>query len=174
MRAGARELYEYCSERAIPHERCGKVIVATDPSELGRLDELERRGQANEVPGLRRLDASGIRELEPHAVGIAGLHSPATGIVNFPAVARSYAADVAQAGGAVRSGCEVLSVQAGARGILLEHSRGSTEAGHAIFCAGLGPTASPLPRAPIPTRASCPSAAPTCASHQSGASWCAR
>jgi L-2-hydroxyglutarate oxidase len=134
--AGARDLYEYCSERAIPLERCGKVIVATDVGELDRLDDLERRGQANEVPGLRRLDAAGIRELEPHAVGIAGLHSPATGIVSFPAVARSYAADVAQAGGVVASGCEVLSVQAGARSILLEHSRGATEAGHAIFCAG--------------------------------------
>jgi L-2-hydroxyglutarate oxidase len=134
--AGARELFQYCTERGIPFERCGKVIVATDASELGRLDELERRGQANEVPGLRRLDAAGIRELEPHAVGIAGLHSPATGIVSFPAVARSYAADVGQAGGAVVSGCEVLGVRAGARSIQLEHSRGTTEARHAIFCAG--------------------------------------
>ena len=146
--AGARDLFVYCSERGIPFERCGKVIVATEDSELGRLDELERRGQANEVPGLRRLDAAGIRELEPHAVGIAGLHSPATGIVSFPAVARSYAADVASAGGVVVSGCEVLDVRTGAtgsggatvsggaRGIRLEHTLGATEAGHAIFCAG--------------------------------------
>jgi L-2-hydroxyglutarate oxidase len=134
--AGARELYEYCNERGIPFEQCGKVIVATDASELERLDELERRGQANEVPGLRRLDAEGIRALEPHAVGIAGLHSPATGIISFPAVARAYAEDVTQAGGGVVSGCEVLTVRAGARAIRLEHTHGATEAGHAIFCAG--------------------------------------
>ena len=134
--AGARELYEYCAQREIPYETCGKVIVATDASELGRLDELERRGRANRVPGLVRLDAQGIRALEPHAVGIAGLHSPATGIVSFPAVARSYAQDVARAGGGVVLGCEVRAVSAAARSIRLEHSHGATEAGHAIFCAG--------------------------------------
>jgi L-2-hydroxyglutarate oxidase len=134
--AGARDLYEYCSEREIPYEQCGKVIVATEVSELQRLDELERRGRANRVPGLARLDAEGIRALEPHAVGIAGLHSPATGIVSFPGVARCYAQDVAQAGGTVVLGCEVGAVSVGARTIRLEHSQGTTEAGHAIFCAG--------------------------------------
>src|SRR5258707_7004796 len=91
---GARELYEYCEQRGIASERCGKVIVATDASELARLDELERRGTANGVPGLRRIDAAGIEELEPHARGIAGLYSPDTGIVDFPAVARAYGEDV--------------------------------------------------------------------------------
>ncbi len=91
---GAREMYEYCEQRGIPSERCGKVIVATERSELDRLDELERRGRANGVEGLRRIDGDGIRELEPHARGIAGLHSPATGIADFPAVARAYAEDV--------------------------------------------------------------------------------
>ena len=67
--AGAAELYEYCAERGIPVERGGKVIVATDSSELPRLEELERRGIANGVPGLRRIDAEGIRTLEPHARG---------------------------------------------------------------------------------------------------------
>src|SRR6059058_5142863 len=68
---GARRLYEYCERRGVRAERCGKVIVATEPSELPRLDELERRGQANGVPGLRRLGPEEIRELEPHARGIA-------------------------------------------------------------------------------------------------------
>jgi 2-hydroxyglutarate dehydrogenase len=134
--AGARELYEYCAERGIAYEQCGKVIVATDASELGRLDELERRGRANRVPGMVRLDADGICALEPHAVGIAGLHSPATGIVSFPAVARAYAEDVTAAGGVVVLGCEVQAVSAGARTLRLQHSGGVTEAGHAIFCAG--------------------------------------
>ena len=133
---GARDMYEYCEQRGIAHERCGKVIVATDPSELERLDELERRGHANGVPGLRRVDAAGIQELEPHARGIAGLHSPSTGIVDFSAVARAYAEDVLGAGGTVSTGCEVRAVAAGPRSLLLSHSQGSTEATHAVFCAG--------------------------------------
>jgi len=122
---GGRELYEYCAERNIAHENCGKVIVATDASELGRLEELERRGKANGVPGLRRIDAAGIEQIEPHARGIAGLHSPSTGIVDFPAVARSYAQDVLEAGGAVATGCEVKDVKIKQRSVLLAHTRGN-------------------------------------------------
>src|SRR5439155_6943233 len=95
---GARLLYERCDRHRIPYERRGKLIVATDRSELRALDELERRGAANAVPGLRRVDAGGIRELEPHARGVAGLHSPATGIVDFAAVARSLAAGLGEWG----------------------------------------------------------------------------
>ena len=133
---GAREMYEYCEQRGIATERCGKVIVATDRSELDRLDELERRGKANGVPGLRRIDAAGIEELEPHARGIAGLHSPNTGIADFPAVARAYAADVRDAGGIVATGCEVQDVEVSGRSLLLTHSHGTTEATNVIFCAG--------------------------------------
>jgi (S)-2-hydroxyglutarate dehydrogenase len=133
---GAREMYEYCDAHGIAAERCGKVILATDASELERLDELERRGKANGVAGLRRIDADGIRELEPHARGIAGLHSPGTGIVDFTAVARAYAQDVRDAGGTVTTGCEVEGVSAAGRSLRLAHSQGATETGHAIFCAG--------------------------------------
>jgi L-2-hydroxyglutarate oxidase len=133
---GAREMYDYCAERGIASERCGKLIVATDASELSRLEEIERRAMANGVPGLRRIDAAGIEELEPHARGIAGLHSPGTGIADFAAVARAYAQDVLDTGGAVATACEVTDVTTGARSLRLTHSRGTTEAGHAVFCAG--------------------------------------
>ena len=133
---GARELYAYCEGRGIASEACGKVILATDPSELSRLDELERRAKANGVPGLRRLAARDIEALEPHARGVAGLHSPNTGIVDFAAVARAYAQDVLETGGVVTSGCGVEGVEVKARSLLLTHARGATEAGHAIFCAG--------------------------------------
>jgi 2-hydroxyglutarate dehydrogenase len=133
---GARELYQYCEQRDIPHERCGKVIVATDTSELPRLDELERRGEANGVSGLRRIDAAGIQELEPHARGIAGLHSPNTGIVDFPAVARAYAQDALEAGASIATGCGVRAIRTVNRSLAIEHDRGTTEAGHAVFCAG--------------------------------------
>jgi 2-hydroxyglutarate dehydrogenase len=112
------------------------VIVATEDSELERLAELERRGHANGVPGLRRIDADGIAELEPHARGVAGLHSPGTGIADFAAVARAYAEDVAGAGGAIATGCEVLGVSVNGRALRLAHSHGVTEARNAIFCAG--------------------------------------
>jgi (S)-2-hydroxyglutarate dehydrogenase len=133
---GADRLYRYCEERGIAHERCGKLIVAADPSELPRLDELERRGGLNGVRGLRRLDADGIRELEPHASGVAGLHCPPTGIVDFRAVAGAYAHDVLEAGGTIVTGCEVRAVEAGGRTLRLSHSGGLTETANAIFCGG--------------------------------------
>jgi 2-hydroxyglutarate dehydrogenase len=134
--AGARELYEYCAARGVAHALCGKLIIATERSELARLEELERRGKANEVADLRRVDAAGIEALEPHARGIAGLHSPHTGIVDFPAVARAYARDVLDAGGAVARSCGVERMTVGARALRLAHARGELEATHAIFCAG--------------------------------------
>lgn len=133
---GAAELYGYCEERGIAIEACGKVIVATDRSELERLEDLERRGRANGVSGLRKIGAKGIEALEPHARGIAGLHSPMTGIVNFGAVARAYAADVLRADGVVATGCGVNGVRVRARSLRLTHARGLTQATHAIMCAG--------------------------------------
>jgi L-2-hydroxyglutarate oxidase len=133
---GARELYEFCERRAVPIERCGKVIVATTPAELPGLDDLERRGRANGVPGLRRVDRDGLRELEPHAAGVAALHSPATGIVDFPAVTRALAADVAEAGGTIALGREGSDVDALPREIVLSTSAGELVARHAVFCAG--------------------------------------
>jgi len=134
--AGARELYAYCEERGIAVEACGKLIVATGAGELDRLEELERRGRANGVPGLRRIDAREIETLEPHARGIAALHSPGTGIVDFGAVARAYARDVVEAGGSVVTGCAVEAVREHGGALRFTHSHGATEAGHAIFCAG--------------------------------------
>jgi (S)-2-hydroxyglutarate dehydrogenase len=135
--AGAAALYTYCEEKGIRVERNGKLIVATSEEELPRLDELERRGRANEVPGLRRVSADEIREVEPHVRGVAALHSPATGVVDFRQVAASFAADVAAAGGSVHTGCAVGSVRAGDRRIEIEHRGGRTRAGAAVFCAGL-------------------------------------
>ena len=134
---GARLLYDYCDERGVAAERCGKVIVATRDHELPRLDELERRGHANGVPGLRRLDRDGIQQLEPHARGVAGLHSPATGIVDFAAVARALAQEVNERGGLVATHCAVGGVTPRGSRLELKHQRGETRARHAVFCAGL-------------------------------------
>jgi (S)-2-hydroxyglutarate dehydrogenase len=136
--AGARELYEYCDERGVPYERCGKVIVARDSSELPALDELERRGRQNGVPGLRRLSGGELREIEPHAAGVAALHSPETGIVDFRRVAASIAAELGENGVEVLTDCGVTGVSAERGLIALRHGRGETRARFAVFCAGLG------------------------------------
>lgn len=133
---GARELYAYCEEHGIPFEKRGKLIVARDESELARLDELERRGSANEVPGLRRMDASGLREIEPHARGVAALHSPETGVVDFAAVTRSLATDVEAAGGRIQLNSSVTEVGQAADHLTLVHSSGELRSRFAVFCAG--------------------------------------
>jgi (S)-2-hydroxyglutarate dehydrogenase len=134
---GARELYAYCDERGIPYEQNGKLIVAVGEDELVRLDELERRGRANGVPELRRLDAAEIAAVEPHARGVAALHSPRTGIVDFGAVAAAYADDVRRAGGTIHLGAPVAGARAAGGHLSLRHARGTTAAGAAVFCAGL-------------------------------------
>jgi (S)-2-hydroxyglutarate dehydrogenase len=136
--AGARALYAYCEERGVPFERCGKVIVARNEAEVPRLDELERRGRENGVPGLRRLDAAELRELEPHCRGVAALHSPSTGIIDFAAVARSLARDLEAQGVPVVTGCGVKGVEQRPGRIALLHSQGETRARFAVFCAGAG------------------------------------
>ncbi|HEX2045512.1 MAG TPA: L-2-hydroxyglutarate oxidase [Gaiellaceae bacterium] len=134
--AGARELYEFCDENGIAVERCGKVIVALHEGELPALDELERRGRANGARGLRRLDRAALADLEPHVEGVSALHSPDTGIVDFVAVAGALRSELETAGGRVALGCEVTGIEPRARRVRIAHSRGETEAAHAVFCAG--------------------------------------
>ena len=134
---GARELYEFCDEHGVTHERCGKVIVAAAPSELAGLDELERRGRANGVPGLRRIGPDELREIEPHARGVAALQSPATGIADFAGVARALAHAVGAAGGTVRTGARVDVVAPRQRALELRLGSDVVHAGRAVFCAGL-------------------------------------
>ena len=135
---GAARMYDYCERNAIDVRRAGKLIVALDVRELPALEEIERRAAANNVPGTRRLDARGLREVEPHAAGIAALHSPNTGIVDFAAVCAQLAADVQAAGGELRWSWPVTGVDPSARSIRLRSAgRDAVEGTRAIFCAGL-------------------------------------
>jgi len=134
---GARELYAYCDEHGVEYAKSGKLIVATEEGELAELAELERRGNANGVAGLRRLGASEIAEVEPAATGVAALHSPETGVVDFVAIVESYAVDVARAGGTVHFGTAVTGVEQRAGAIRLRHTQGNTQTAAAVFCAGL-------------------------------------
>jgi (S)-2-hydroxyglutarate dehydrogenase len=107
---GAAALYEYCAEHGIAAERCGKLVVAVDEGELGRLDELERRARENGVQGLARLGPGEIAAVEPAAKGLSALHSPNTGMVDFGAVAAAYADDVREHGGEIRVGAGVRAL----------------------------------------------------------------
>ena len=143
-REGADALYEYCGEHGIPADPCGKIVVAVRPADLPRLDELERRSRENGVPGLARLDPDGIREVEPAATGLAALHSPETGIVDFAAVAAAYARDLEELGGEVRTGGDVRAVVDRPDGVEIVLGEGSglasghdvVRAARAVTCAG--------------------------------------
>src|SRR5206468_3055050 len=106
---GREAMVRFCRDNGIPHECCGKIVVATGESELPALEELERRGRANGLHGLRRLAPEEIQEHEPQVRGVAGLHVPETGIVDYAQVARSYADKVRAAGGEVRLGSRLLA-----------------------------------------------------------------
>jgi (S)-2-hydroxyglutarate dehydrogenase len=137
-REGADALYAYCAEQGIAAEPCGKVVVAVREADLPRLDDLERRARANGVPGLRRLDPAELREVEPEATGLAALHSPATGIVDFGAVAAAYAREIEALGGEVRTGCDVRAVvdRPGGVDLHLGSDRGIEHAARAVCCGG--------------------------------------
>src|SRR3954468_7693079 len=134
-----RELLErFCEERGIPLVRAGKLVVAVDRDELGRLDELERRARANGVPALRRLEGeAALREVEPHVRGVAALHSPVTGVVDFRAVALALADDIRARGGEVRLRADVSGAQRrDGRTLVTLRDGAPVAAARAVFCAG--------------------------------------
>jgi L-2-hydroxyglutarate oxidase LhgO len=134
---GGRALLRYCDEHDLPYELCGKVIVATDESELPRFEDLYRRGLANGVQGLAVIGPERLRELEPHAIGIRALHSPRTGIIDYSAVVRSYASDVAALGGQILLGRLVQGISRKGTEVVVETTLGSVETRYLITCAGL-------------------------------------
>jgi len=134
---GREALYRFCGEHGVAHERCGKIVVATRPDELPRLEELERRGTANGLVGIRRLSADEIREFEPHAVGIAGLHVPETGIVDYVQMSRTLARLASENGIEVRTEACVRGYHRAADVLTLETTAGACQCRHLIACAGL-------------------------------------
>jgi len=134
---GAARLLGYCEGRAIPVLRCGKVVVATDDSELPRLEELHRRSLANGVPAVELIGAERLRELEPHVAGVRALHSPETSVVDFGRVARAFADDVRSAGGEVLLGRSVDGFVRRSGATLVETSGGELEAGRVVVCGGV-------------------------------------
>ncbi len=136
-REGYRQLLNFCEEESIPHEICGKIVVATSKEELPGLEELHRRGVANGLPHLRFLDPDEILEREPHCQGIRGLFVPQAGIVDYTVVATKYAEKLLALGGEIILDEEVLTMQhKGNQVEVIGHSR-TWQADAVVTCAGL-------------------------------------
>ncbi|KAF2367717.1 FAD dependent oxidoreductase [Trinorchestia longiramus] len=109
---GMHLAYEYCDQEGIPYRKCGKLIVAVDDTELGRLADLHERAKRNNVPDLVMLDAAQIREIAPHCRGVRALWSPHTGIVDWGLVTEHYARNFKDRGGIIHTQAEVIGFQA--------------------------------------------------------------
>lgn len=134
---GREAMYEFCAKYGIPHERCGKLVVATSREEIPRLDELERRGRANGLVGLKRLKGGEITDIEPHASGIEALWVSETGIVDFVEVTHQFARIVRERGGEVLLGHRVVAVNERSGELIIETTKGEFRARGLINCAGL-------------------------------------
>jgi L-2-hydroxyglutarate oxidase LhgO len=133
---GRELLLRFCIDKGIPHEVCGKVIVAVDRDELGRLAELERRAAANGVEA-ERVGPERLRELEPHCVGIAALHVPGSGLVDYRLVTAAMGRQLEELGGRVALGTRVVALHEGSRSVVVETSAGTVEASRVLACAGV-------------------------------------
>jgi L-2-hydroxyglutarate oxidase len=135
--AGIRQMAEFCRENGIAHEICGKLVVAADETEVPRLRELEKRGTANGLEGLRWLDGSEMREIEPHVGGVAALRVPQEGIVDYTAVCDTLAAKLSERGARVETGARVKRLRRQSATWIAETTAGEFEADFLINCAGL-------------------------------------
>jgi L-2-hydroxyglutarate oxidase len=134
---GREALVRFCQESSVPYDICGKVIVATEESELPQLGELYRRGNENGLKGLRMLTPNEIREFEPYAAGIRGIHIPDTGIVDYAKVAEKYAELIVSRGGAIHLSHEVTSMKRSCGNTVVETTHGPLQTKLVINCAGL-------------------------------------
>ncbi len=135
--SGVARLREFCAANDLPYQEVGKVVVATDASELPRLETLFDRGTANGVPDLELVDQARLKEIEPHAAGLRAIYSPRTAIADYPAVAKRLAQLFESAGGEVRLGVRVEGMKATGSGVTVSTDHGPLETGHVITCAGV-------------------------------------
>ena len=134
---GRALLERFCEEHGVPFERCGKIVVATSADEVPRLDELERRGRANGLRGVKRLGPEELRDYEPNAAGAAALHVPETGIVDYREVARAFARELEARGVAIVTGARATAVLRREGSVVVESTAGAVEARVLVGCAGL-------------------------------------
>jgi L-2-hydroxyglutarate oxidase len=134
---GIRQMVAFCQENAVPHEICGKLVVAADASEVERLHALQERGTANGLEGLRWLGREEMREIEPHVGGVAALRVPQEGIVDYARVCAAMVARLRQHGTSVVTSARVLRLRPQGAGWIAETAAGEFPADYLINCAGL-------------------------------------
>jgi len=134
---GLQQMVAFCREHGIAHEQCGKIVVATEHNELERLENLWVRGKANGLQGLRKLNPEQIKEIEPHAAGIAAIQVPQEGIVDYPAVCEKLGELIRQAGGEIRLNTRVEKIISEGGEKLMATTAGDFRAKFVIACGGL-------------------------------------
>ena len=135
--AGSAAMVNFCREHSIPHNICGKVIVATEQEETRRLEELRNRGEANGLTGLRLIGPEQLHEIEPHARGVGALVVPSTGITDYALVCEKFAELISATGGTILTRAAATSIHRSSSEIVIETSRGAFCANFLINCAGL-------------------------------------
>lgn len=134
---GREMLYQFCEEYSIPHERCGKIVVATDESELPQLKMLEERGIANGLVGIKRLTKEEIKEYEPYSNGIEALYVPQTGIVDYVAVTNKYAKLIMKNGGEIKLKSKAVSIKVNCNQIVVCTEEDEFKSKYLVNCGGL-------------------------------------
>ena len=134
---GIRQMVEFCRENGVTHDVCGKIILATSEEQLPRMRTLMERGTANGLAGLRWLEPNEYRKIEPHAGGIAALHVPEEGIVDYAGVVAALARRVQERGGIIQTDAEVKKFERRGGEWILHTPQGEVPAKFIISCAGL-------------------------------------
>jgi L-2-hydroxyglutarate oxidase len=135
--AGVRQMVQFCRENDVPHDVCGKLVVATDEAQVTRLRTLHQRGEANGLSGLRWLTPTEFRQIEPHAAGLAALHVPEEGIADYAKVVETLARKIREMGGTIQTDSKVTALKRRGNEWILSTPRGEVTAQFVINCAGL-------------------------------------
>ena len=134
---GRELLYQFCEQNDIPYNKCGKIVVATSETEINSLEELYKRGIANGLTGIKRLNSREIKNYEPHSTGIAGLFVPQTGIVDYKKVTAEYGKIFLENDGQIETGCKFLSLKNYNNELVIETIKGEFKTKFLVNCGGL-------------------------------------
>lgn len=135
--SGLQQMVAFCRKYGIACDQCGKIVVATDPGELPRLETLWERGNANGLAGMQKLNPQQIKEIEPHAAGVAAIHVPQEGIVDYPAVCDKLAQLIRGNGGEIALNARVEKIIPDGSERIIETNAGNFRATFVISCGGL-------------------------------------
>lgn len=133
---GAAMTIEFCREHGLPYEQCGKLLVATDSLEAGRMDSLEERCRQNEIE-TTRLSEKELKKREPNIIGLGALHVPATGITDYIKITSKMAELFVSLGGEVKYGLEAIALHETARDVMIQLGNDTVRANYIVVCGGL-------------------------------------